>query len=339
MNNRMFPIIEIRDLVHLYNGKRVLEIPHFSFAKGKIYAVLGPNGSGKTTLLSILGLLLKPTSGKVFFKGKDVYADQSSINDLREKMTTVIQNPILFDTTVEKNIDFGLRIRGTTKDKKKSIVEDCLNMVRLDGFQKRKAKELSGGEAQRVAIARALAIKPQVLFLDEFTSNVDEKSIKVLEEVIKEVNRHYGTTVFLVTHDTYQAYKLADEVVNLFEGRIAKSSLENLFRGTVTKINDLSVFDTGKMKIEVVTEREEVVYAAIDPRDIVISLQRLSSSARNSFYGVIKEIFDDGSSVRLSIEAGEELKVKITKESFVEMKLSVGNKIYLTFKSTAVEVF
>lgn len=339
MNNRMFPIIEIRDLVHLYNGKRVLEIPHFSFTKGKIYAVLGPNGSGKTTLLSILGLLLKPTSGKIFFEGKDVYADQSSISDLREKMTTVIQNPILFDTTVEKNIDFGLRIRGTAKERRKSIVEDCLNVVRLDGFQKRKAKELSGGEAQRVAIARALAIKPQVLFLDEFTSNVDEKSIKVLEEVIKEVNRHYGTTVFLVTHDTYQAYKLADEVVNLFEGRIVKSSLENLFRGTVTKINDLSVFDTGKMKIEVVTEREEVVYAAIDPRDIVISLQRLSSSARNSFYGVIKEIFDDGSSVRLSIEAGEELKVKITKESFVEMKLSVGNKIYLTFKSTAVEVF
>jgi molybdopterin-binding protein len=93
------------------------------------------------------------------------------------------------------------------------------------------------------------------------------------------------------------------------------------------------------MEMEVITDREGVIYVAIDPRDIVISLQPLSSSARNSFYGKINKIFDDGPSVRLSIEAGEELKVKITKESFTEMKLSLGSKVYLTFKSTAVEVF
>lgn len=339
MNNIELPIIEITDIVHEYNGKKVLEIPHFSFTRGKIYSVLGPNGSGKTTLLNILSLLLKPTSGKVFFEGKDVYAYQNIINAIREKMTTVIQNPVLFDTTVEKNTDYGLRIRGTAKGKRERIVEDCLNIVRLDGFQKRKAKELSGGETQRVAIARALAIRPQVLFLDEFTSNVDEKSIRVLEEVIKNANQKYGTTIFLVTHDTHQAYKLADEVINLFEGRVVQSSLENLFKGTLTKVNDISIFDTGKMKMEVVSEREGIVYAAIDPRDIVISLKPLSSSARNTFYGKINKIFDDGLSLRLSIEAGEELKVIITKESFAEMKLSVGSNIHLTFKSTAVEIF
>jgi len=339
MNKEEAPLIEIRDIVHLYNGKKVLEIPHLPFTRGKIYAVLGQNGSGKTTLLNILGLLLKPTSGRVFIEGKDVYSDQSLINGSRAKMTTVIQNPVLFDTNVEKNIDYGLRMRGRTKEERKSIVYDCLRMVRLDNFQKRKAKELSGGEAQRVAIARALAIRPQVLFLDEFTSNVDEKSIEVLEETIKMVNQNYGTTIFLVTHDTHQAYKLANEVINLFEGRVVQSSLENLFKGTVTRINNIALFDTGKMKMEVVTDREGVVYAAIDPRDIVISLHPLSSSARNSFYGNINEIFDDMSSLRLSIKAEEHFKVKITKESFVEMKLSVGSKVYLTFKSTAVEVF
>jgi len=339
MNKEETPLIEIRDIVHLYNGKKVLEIPHLSFSRGKIYAVLGQNGSGKTTLLNILGLLLKPTLGEVFIEGKDVYSDQSLINDSRALMTTVIQNPVLFDTTVEKNIDYGLRMRGRTKEERKSIVNDCLRIVRLDNFQKRKAKELSGGEAQRVAIARALAIRPQVLFLDEFTSNVDEKSIEVLEETIKMVNKNYGTTIFLVTHDTHQAYQLANEVINLFEGRVVQSSLENLFRGTITKANDLSILDTGKMKIEVITDREGVVYAAIDPRDIVVSLQPLSSSARNSFCGKINEIFDERSSLRLSIKAGEYFKVKITKESFVEMKLSVGSHVYLTFKSTAVEVF
>ncbi len=339
MNNRVSPLIEIRNLIHEYNGKKVLEIPQLSFDKGKIYALLGPNGSGKTTLLNILGLLLKPTSGKVLFEEKDVCADRTLMSDIREKMTTVIQNPILFDTTVEKNIDYGLRVRDRTKEERIDIVADCLKMVRLDGFQKRKAKELSGGEEQRVAIARALAIKPQVLFLDEFTSNVDEKSIQVLEEVIKAVNQQYGATIFLVTHDTHQAYKLSDEVVNLFRGRLVQSSLENLFSGTVRKINDTPVFDTEKMKIEVVTDIEGVVHAAIDPRDIIVSLQPISSSARNSYYGRIRDIYDDGPIVRLGIDVGEEVKVKITKESFVEMKLSVGSNVYLTFKSTAVEIF
>ena len=339
MNNKELPIIETSEIFHIYNGKKVLDIKPLSFTRDKIYAVLGPNGSGKTTLLYILGLLLKPTSGHVFVEGRDVYTNQGCINDARSKMTTVIQNPVLFDTTVEKNIDFGLRVRGERKEKRKIIVDECLKMVRLEGFQKRKAKELSGGEAQRVTIARALAIRPQVLFLDEFTSNVDERSIELLEGVIKNVHQQYGSTIFLVTHDTYQAYKLADEVINLFDGRIVASSLENLFRGRIIKTNNLSTFDTGKMKIEVLTDRVDVAYAAINPRDIVVSLQPLLSSARNSFNGMINKIGEDGASVLLNVKAGEELIVKITKESFLEMKLTIGSNVYLSFKSTAVEIF
>jgi len=339
MNSTYTPLIEISNIVHLYKGMRVLDVAQLSFDKGKVYAVLGPNGSGKTTLLNILGVLLKPTKGTVYFEGKDVYASTTLVSDIREKMTTVIQNPVLFDTTVEKNIAYGLAIRGVNGEKIKSIVAECLSTVRLEGFQKRKARLLSGGEAQRVAIARALAIKPQVLFLDEFTSNVDEKSIEVLENVIKTINKEYGSTVFLVTHDTQQAYRLADEVVTLFEGKVIASSLENLFRGKVKKVNDISVFDTGKITIEVVTDKEGMVYAAIDPRDIILSLQPISSSARNSFFGEITRIVDEGSCVSMTMRAGEEFKVKITRESFLGMKLGVGSRVCLTFKSTAVEVF
>ncbi|MBW2554734.1 MAG: ATP-binding cassette domain-containing protein [Deltaproteobacteria bacterium] len=299
MSNKELPIIETSEIFHAYNGKKVLDIKPLSFTRGKVYAVLGPNGSGKTTLLYILGLLLKPTSGNVLFEGKDVYANKGLINNVRP----------------------------------------CLKMVRLEGFQKRKAKELSGGEAQRVTIARALAIRPEVLFLDEFTSNVDERSIEVLEEVIKNENQLHGSTIFLVTHDTHQAYKLADKVINLFEGKVVDSSLENLFRGRIIKTNNLSSFDTGKIKIDVLTDREDIAYAAINPHDIVISLKTLSSSARNSFLGTIDKIIDFGSSVRLNVKAGEELKVEITKNSFTEMKLSIGSKVYLSFKSTAVEIF
>ena len=172
--------ITISNLVHQYNGKTVLDIDYLSFTRGSIYAVLGHNGSGKTTLLTILGLLLKPTAGKVFFEGKDIYLHSASITAIRSTMATVIQNPLLFDTTVENNIAYGLKIRGIPKAHRKRTVQDCLQLVGLEGFEKRKAKELSGGEAQRIAIARALAIKPQVLFLDEFTANVDEKTIALL---------------------------------------------------------------------------------------------------------------------------------------------------------------
>jgi tungstate transport system ATP-binding protein len=331
--------ITLSNLVHQYNGKTVLDIDYLSFTRGSIYAVLGHNGSGKTTLLTILGLLLKPSAGKVFFEGKDIYLHSASITAMRSKMSTVIQNPLLFDTTVENNIAYGLKIRGIPKADRKRTVHDCLQLVGLEGFEKRKAKELSGGEAQRIAIARALAIKPQVLFLDEFTANVDEKTIALLEDVITRVNRTDRSTIFLVTHDTHQAYRLADEVINLFQGRVVRPSLENLFRGTIEKINNLSVFDTGRMRMEVVSEKRGSAYAVIDPRDIIVSDSPLRSSARNSFYGIVSTIFDNGTSVRLGITAGEDLTVRITKDSLSEMNLTVGSKVYLTFKSTAVEVF
>jgi tungstate transport system ATP-binding protein len=339
MANREFPFLEIKEVIHRYNNKKVLDIPCMSFTRGKIYAVVGPNGSGKTTLLTILGLLLKPTSGKVLFESKDVYAHPHLLHDVRTKMTTVIQNPILFDMTVEKNIEYGLKIRGTPLGERKRIVKDCLEMVRLDGFQKRRARELSGGEAQRAAIARALAIKPQVMFLDEYTSNVDEKSIEVLNDVIAAINHLYGSTIFLVTHDTQQAYNLADEVITIFGGMLVQSSMQNLFKGRVASINDLSIFDTGKIKLEVVTSKEGSVHAAINPQDIIVSLAPLSSSARNSLYGMITEVFDDGVRILLAVKAGEDFKVKMTRDSFQEMKLTVGSKVYITFKSTAVEVF
>lgn len=178
--------IAVTNLLHRYDGKTVLDIEQLSFTPGAIYAVLGENGSGKTTLLSILGLLLKPTAGAVLFEGKDIYRHPVSLPALRNTMATVIQNPLLFDTTVENNIAYGLRIRGVPREGRRRIVHHALQRVGLEGFEKRRARKLSGGEVQRIAIARALAIKPRVLFLDEFTANVDNTTIALLEAVIKE---------------------------------------------------------------------------------------------------------------------------------------------------------
>lgn len=338
MHKKDYFLIEVKELVHCYNGNTVLDLPRLSFNAGKIYALLGPNGSGKTTLLNILGLLLRPTSGKVFFENQDIHSYPGFMKEMRSRMTTVIQNPILFDMNVENNIAYGLRIRGKTKEERKRIVKECLAMVELEGFEDRKARELSGGETQRVAIARALAVKPEIMFLDEYTSNVDEKSIGVLDKVITEVNQRNGTTVFLVTHDTRQAHKIADEVINLFAGRVVQSSMENLFKGSVFTVNGRTTFDTGTIKLEIITNRQGRAHAIINPRDIIISLQPVTTSARNCFLGTITEVLNEGTTIRLSVTAGEVFKVILTKASFQEMKLDVGTKVYITFKSTAIEI-
>ncbi len=338
MSSSEQPLIEVNNLVHCYNSARVLDVPHLSFDRGKIYAVLGPNGSGKTTLLNVLGLLLRPTSGSVFYKQQELFGNPGLMKRVRVRMTTVIQNPILFDTSVEGNVAYGLRVRGASKEDQRRIVKECLALVKLDGFQGRRARELSGGETQRVAIARALAVKPQVIFLDEYTANVDEKSVQVLDEVIAGVRRKGDTTIFLVTHDTRQAHRLADEVINLFAGKVVQSSMENLFRGTIARINGLSVLDTGRIKMEIICEKLGDAHAAINPRDILVSHQPLSTSARNCFQGAITEVIHEGAAVRLNVAAGEVFKVLMTRASFQEMKLEVGARIYITFKSTAVEV-
>lgn len=328
---------EISNLTKAYNTKKVLDIPRLAVKKGSIFGVMGPNGGGKTTFLSIISLLLPPTSGKIYFEGTDTdHADQGS---LRQRMTLILQNPLLFNTTVEKNIAYGLTLRGIDKKDREKKIEESLNLVGLNGFGKRRARELSGGETQRVAIARAIALNPDALLLDEPTANIDQGSVNVLERILKDLNQRFGTTIILATHDINYAYRLCDEVIHLFEGRMAKSPIENLFRGSIKKEKGLFLFDTGRIRVTVLPERIESNFISIPPRDIIISLRPVSTSARNSFSGNITQMSDAGDAVTLEVDAGERLRVKVTKKSFQEMGLTIGSSVYLNFKSSSVEVF
>jgi len=330
---------EIKNLVKIFNGKKILEIPDCKFEEKKIFAIYGPNGAGKTTLLNILAYLIEPSSGEIFYQGIEYRSFSGDRKNLIKEITLVQQNPYLFNTTVEKNISYGLRVRGMLKEEIREIVKDSLRMVGLEGFEKRRARELSGGEVQRVAIARGLALKPSVLLLDEPTANIDESSKMVLEKVIAEANRKNGTTIIFSTHDLSMAYRVSDVVIPLFEGRIVASPVENILQGEIVKFNDVSIFDTGKIKLDVVAESPEAVRISIDPEEILVSKEKISSSARNSFNGRIIQISDEGRFINLIVDIGEKLKVKVTRKSFNEMGLNIGSEIYLTFKSAAIKVF
>jgi len=334
-------IIKIRNIKKIYNNKTVLDVDCLDFQEGKIYAIVGPNGSGKTTLLNILNLLDNPDEGQISFYDQEI-SNKSNEDTLkiRRRMTLVNQNPFLFHSTVYDNIAYGLKIRSFSSTEQRIRIKNALNMVGLPGFEKRKVNQLSGGEAQRVVIARALVIEPEVLFLDEPTANIDQRHIDVVERIIKKINKETKTTVIFTTHDLSQAYRLADEVLSLLEGKVIKQVQENIFRGEIVEEDGLKWFKvTEDIKLAIVTEKVGLAYIYIDPNDIILSYQQFQSSARNSFSGRIIKIFEQNHSVKLEVDIGVNLVTTITRKSFQDMNLNLGSKVYLTFKASAVKLY
>ena len=334
-------ILKIRNLKKIYNGRTVLDIKNLNFQKRKIYAIIGPNGSGKTTLLNILNLLEKPDEGQISFYNREITnKSNSNILESRRRMTLVNQDPFLFHSTVYDNIAYGLKIRSIPSEVQKSRIRNALNIVGLSSYKDRRANQLSGGEAQRVVIARALVIEPEVLFLDEPTANIDQKHVDVVERMIKKINKEIKTTVIFTTHDLYQAYRLADEVISLLDGKIIKQVQDNLLWGEIVQEDGSKWFNVVEnIKFAVVTEKVGPAHISIDPRDIILSYKQFQSSARNSFLGKITKIIEQNHLVKLEVDIGIPLVTIITRESFQDMNLNLGSKVCLTFKASSVKLY
>jgi tungstate transport system ATP-binding protein len=214
----MEPLYALKGLRMTYGPREVLAIAELTVRPGCIYTLTGPNGSGKSTLLTILAFLSPPTAGEVRFEGEPVVWNGASMLRLRRQVTLLHQAPYLFDTSVRANIAFGLRVRGITGPEQRRRVDEALDLVDLAGFQKRRSRELSGGEAQRVALARALALGPKVLLLDEPLANVDHRSAELLEEVILSLPAR-GTSVIISTHDPEHRHRFGSDRIHLVAGR------------------------------------------------------------------------------------------------------------------------
>ncbi len=334
-------LLEVKKIKKIHQQKTVLEIDSLSFENGKIYAIVGPNGSGKTTLIHILNLLDKPDEGIILFRGKDIRRhSKQDILRIRRRMTLVHQKPFLFQTTVFNNVAYGLKIRAASTNSYESRAKKALAMVGLSDFEKRNAHHLSGGEAQRVVIARALAIEPEILFLDEPTSNIDMRHIDVIERIIKKINQEMNTTVIFTTHDLSQAYRLADEMISLLDGKIVPHVPENIFRGKIIESDGLEWFEVTKdLRFAVETTKRGSAYIYIDPNDIILSCEQFSSSARNSFIGKIIAISGQNRSIRIVADIGVQLNSMITRESFQKLDINIGSKVCLTFKASSVKCY
>jgi tungstate transport system ATP-binding protein len=228
-------MVRLSNVTHAFGDEPVLSDISLSVDPGEVVAIIGPSGVGKTTLLRILALFLEPNDGTVTLDGRAVWSlDEDERLRLRRRIGMVFQEASLFDATVKRNVEYGLRVRESWLDRLRdelwsvvgsngtpAAVTESLDLVGLNDKLHQEARSLSGGEAQRVSFARALAYDPTYLLLDEPTSDLDPRNTDLIENAVLEA-RDRGIGVGIATHDMHQAERIADRVAVLLGDGIAE---------------------------------------------------------------------------------------------------------------------
>jgi len=209
-------VIELNSISKKYGSKKILDQFTLKIVENEILAITGPSGHGKTTILNIIGLLENYDNGELVIDGqKNIKANSAKATKvLREKIGYLFQNfALVDDETVFYNLNLALRYVQKSKKEKNELILKALRDVGLEGFEKRKVYELSGGEQQRVAIARIILKPCKVILADEPTGSLDEENRDLILDLLKDLNKN-GKTIVLVTHDKFVA-NWCDRIVNI----------------------------------------------------------------------------------------------------------------------------
>lgn len=320
---------QLQNIQMFYGAQCALDIPALRIEHGQTLAILGQNGAGKSTLLSLLALLTQPANGELLLFGEST---QKVSQAQRQRIGLVAQQPYLLPGSIHDNIALALRCQQINKTEHTQRIDQALRAVNLTHLAKQDAATLSGGELKRAALARVLAYQPDILLFDEPFSHLDSQHIRQLEDLIKQLANENRTVIF-TTHDRMQAYALANQHIHLLDGRLSETPLLNLFHGHFAG----DCFDTGKLKLYANPAQTDARHIAIDPREIIISRHAdKDSSARNQLQGRLTQIAEEGSEVRLRIDCGEAFQVIISPQSLQQLKLQLGDNLWLSFKASAV---
>ncbi|RMF29886.1 MAG: ABC transporter ATP-binding protein, partial [Chloroflexi bacterium] len=216
------PILSLRDVVVVYGGRSVLDVPALDVRLGEVLAVIGPNGAGKSTLLQVMAGLRSPGAGVLRFQGQ---VGRAGDLGYRRRIALVLQEPTLLDASVLTNVTLGLRFRRRPRRKAVEQAVAWLERLGVAHLAHRSARTLSGGEAQRVSLARALVLEPELLLLDEPFSALDAPTRMALLDDLQDLLRETRTTTVFVTHDQDEALRLGDRIAVLLEGRLRQLDL------------------------------------------------------------------------------------------------------------------
>lgn len=215
-------------LIKRYREREACNIESLEIQRGEALGIIGPSGSGKSTLLRLLNFLEPQTSGTIRFLG-ETYDGRTSVSlDVRRRMTLVFQSPLLFNTSVLNNVAYGLKLRGIKDARARAA--DFLEKLGMGSLAREHPSTISFGETQRVALARALILEPEVLLLDEPTANLDPYNVALVEDLMRRSLSEMGATIVIVTHNVFQARRLADRTALLLDGKVVEvGPTEELF--------------------------------------------------------------------------------------------------------------
>ena len=339
------PVYSLEGVGVHYGNKWALRGIDAEVSEGDVLGIVGESGAGKSTLLRILAGLELPSEGVLSYRGKIL--NKVSTTQIRREVTMVFQTPAFLSGTVAENIAYGLRLRGIAEPEIEKRNGEALSIVRLQNYDGRNVRSLSGGEAQRVALARALALDPRVLLLDEPTSNLDPDNASIISDIIAEESRQ--RSIVVATHDYAQVRRLASKVMHLVNGTLAREGdaitlfsdshlASNVFSGVSKIVEGVAEVDVGGMTIQGAFNKTGRVVISVSPEDIIISKARVVSSARNQLQGKIEAVEEIGGVVRLRVKAGRAFTVQVTRRSLIEMELNIGSEVWLSFKASSVEL-
>lgn len=316
------------------------------------FVILGPSGAGKTVLLEIIAGIIEPDSGRVYLNGRDV----TDLPPEKRGLAYVPQNYALFpNMSVYDNIAFGLKVRKVPKAEIERKVREISKVLGIEHLLHRKPKTLSGGEQQRVALARALAVEPPLILLDEPFANLDVQTRSRLIGEMKRWREELGFTALHVTHSFEEAVSLGDRVGVMLNGRLVQVGsvkevfskpaseevarflgFENIIEGTA----EGRKLRANGVEIELPVKARGRVRVGLRPEDIILSLEPIRTSARNEFRATVELVEELGPLVRVHLRVGNlRLRAFITRSSMLEMGITKGREIYVSFKASALHVF
>ncbi|MCS7143438.1 MAG: tungstate ABC transporter ATP-binding protein WtpC [Archaeoglobaceae archaeon] len=344
-------MLKVENLSKSWKDFRLEELS-FEVRKGEYFILLGPSGSGKTLLLETIAGIFKPEKGRILLEDKEI----TLLPPEKREIAYIPQNYGLFPhLSVYENIAYGLKLRKHTKEEIKKGIEKIAETLEIEHLLEKNVKKLSGGEQQRVAIARALVVKPKLLLLDEPFSSVDLNLRAKLMKEMKKWRKELEFTAIHVTHSFEEALVLGDRVGILLNGKLVQSGEirevfskpknervakflghENIFEGEA----EGEMLKVNGIKIEIPHRAYGRLRVIIPPESILISKESFISSARNKFKAVVQSFEDLGAIVKLKLSLdGLNLTAYLTKASFIEMGISEGEEVFISFKASAIHVF